>query len=94
MIQCLKEMPEVTIQPEKTVRLLIQWFAVLRECVVVTATDWDDNATGPVCCIKPPFTLLKVRLTSLSNRDWQAKLWTTTLITLSAYSGQRHNPEL
>jgi len=63
MIQCLKQMSGVTTQPEKTVRLLIQCFAVLRECFAATAMNSDDATLGQVCYSKPPFTLLKNALT-------------------------------
>lgn len=52
MIQRLKELPEMTIQPEKVVRLLIQCVDVVRECFVTKAEHGDFEVASTVRCSK------------------------------------------
>ena len=49
MIQHLKELSGMSIQPEEIGRLLIQYFVVVQECFKSTATWWDTLSNGMVC---------------------------------------------
>ena len=53
MIQHLKKLSEMTIQPEKVVRLLIQCVDIVRECFATRAEDGDTEVAGTVRCRKP-----------------------------------------
>ena len=68
MVQHLDALPEIANSsecPAQMVRLLIHYFAALRETFEVTAARWDFEAGGEVCCVQSRFTLRLMRLSLL-----------------------------
>ena len=60
MAQHVETLPEMVNQPkcpERTVQLLTQYFAVVRESFGATTEYWDGRAIDGVCCGEPRDTL-------------------------------------